>query len=590
MGITVTGLGSGLDYDSWIEALVAVKQTDIDAVSSKIKAVEENKTTLNSIESSYSSLLDSIKSFTTTISKNNVFNQKTVTSSSDSVKADVTAYTKTQDVNVTVSQLATATTAQSSTNVTSYIDEDTKISDIVNSSIKAGTFSIYINGVKSEVSVTSDMTIGEVIDTINNSSDFEGVTASLSSDGKLTIASDNPTNYKVTLGSSSDTSNFLNVMSMTGSNSSYTSSKSLSDTNTTTALTSSTYANGNVTAGYFTIGNASFEITSSTTIDDIINKINKSSDAGATAYWDSTAGKLMLTSTDQGATNINVAAGSASDTSADKSNFLYIMGLTKSDGTTLADNSQTLGQNAILTVNGTTITSSSNTVTSDVTGITGLTLTLNATTSSTARVSVASDNSKVEESLQTFVDALNKVISSTDTATGTAGDLFGESILKSLRNKLRNLTTAKVDDVDSTYNVLAKIGITSKLTKNSDGSKSTSFELDPAVLKTALEDDPDAVQALLTGEGTSKNGVLNKLQTVVDDALDAADGYFTTKEASLDKQVGRFEDKVERMTDSLDKYRERLEAKFAAMDTLISSLEKSASIFDSYFNKDSNDS
>lgn len=589
MTITVTGLGSGLDYDSWIEALVAVKQTEIDAVSSKIKTVEESKDTLNDIESSYSTLLDSIKSFTTTISKNNVFNQKTVTSSSDAVTAEVTAYSKTQNVNVTVSQLATETTAQSATNVTSYIDEETKIGDIANKSIDAGTFSIYINGVKSEVSITSDMTMGEVIDTINNSSDFEGITASLSSDGKLTIASDNATNYKVTLGSSSDTSDFLTVMSMNGTNSSYTSSKSLSDTDTTSALTSSTYANGTVTEGYFTIGNASFKIDSSTTIDSIVSSINKSSEAGATAYWDSTAGKLVLTATDGGAVNINLEAGSATDNTADSSNFLYIMGLTKADGTTLADNSQTLGKNAILTVNGTSITSSSNTVTSDVTGITGLTLTLNDTTTSTAKVAVTSDTSKVEESLQTFVDALNDVISTTDEATGTTGDLYGESILKSLRNKLRTLTTARVDDLDSTYNVLAKIGITSKLTENSDGSKSTSFVLDTKTLKTALEDDPDAVEKLLTGEGDTA-GVLDKLQNVVDDALDVSDGYFATKETSIDKQVGRFEDKIERMTDSLDKYRERLEAKFAAMDTLISSLEKSASIFDSYFNKDSSDS
>lgn len=589
MSISVSGLGSGLDYDSWIEALVAIKKEDVTAVSDKITSINDAKDTLSEIEDSYSALLDSIKNFTTAISKNNVFNQKTATSSNEAVSVEVTAYAKTQDVNVTVSQLATATVAKSASNVTSYIDSDTKISDIANGSITEGVFSIYVNGAKNEINVTSDMTMGDLLTSINDNASLDGITASLSADGKLTIGADVGFSGTLSLSSSSDTSNFVTTMGLTKSGNTYTSNKSLSDTDTKGALTDATYANGTVTAGYFTIGSAAFEVTSSTTIDDIVNSINKSEDAGVSAYWDTTAGKLVLTSKDEGAININLETGSDSLTGESQSNFLHIMGLTKADGTTLADNTQDIGQNAVFSVNGTTITSSSNTISSDVTGLTGITLTLNNTTASTAKISVAADNTKVAEAVTTFVDALNKVISSTDEATGSSGDLYGESILKSLRNKIRNLTTEKVDGANSEYNVLAKIGITTELSTNSDGSKKTTFVIDQEALNAALENDSDSVQQLLVGDNTVQ-GVFDKLETVVDNSLDHVDGYFRKKDDSLDKQINRYEDKVERMTANLEKYQARLEAKFGAMDKLISALKDSATIFDSYFNNDSEES
>lgn len=589
MSISVTGLGSGLDYDSWIEALVKIKKEDITAVSSKITAISDSQDTLSEIKDSYSALLDSIKNFTTTISKNNVFNQKTATSSSEAVSVEVSAYAKAQDINVTVSQLATATVAKSTSNVTSYIDSATKISDIANGSITEGVFSIYLNGAKNEINVTSGMTMGDLLTSINDNASLDGVTASLSADGKLTIGADTGFTGTLSLSSSSDTTNFVTTMGLAKNGNTYTSNKSLSETNTTGALTGATYANGAVTAGYFTIGNAEFEVTSSTTIDDVVDQINKSTNAGVSAYWDPTAGKLTLTAKDEGAININLETGADSLTGESQSNFLYIMGLTKADGTTLADNTQAIGQNAIFSVNGTTITSSSNTVSSDVTGITGLTLTLNNTTTSAAKVSVATDNTKVTAAVTTFVDALNKVITSTDDATGSSGDLYGESILKSLKNKIRNLATAKVDGADSSYDVLAEIGITTKLTTNKDGSKTTSFVLNEDKLTAALKDNPNSVEKFLIGDGTT-DGVFDKLQTVVDDSLDNVDGYFRKKDQSFDKQINRYQDKVSKMTNNLEKYQARLEEKFGAMDKLISSLKQSSSIFDSYFNKSSSSS
>lgn len=329
MSITVSGLGSGLAYDSWISELVAIKQADIDKVSKQVTSVKNQESALSTIETDYTNFLNAIKTFTQALSADDVFNQKTAASSSNAVSASVTSKATAQNIGVGVSQLATATTAVSSYSVASYIEAGSKLSDITGGAIKAGTFSVYVNGSKSPINITADETVQNLMDDLNK---ITGVSATLSDDGKLSIASKDSGMYTVTVGSSTDTSNLSNIMSLTKNSltGAYTSSKSIFDTNTTTAITGTTFADSSgkdtaVSAGTFTIGSTEFTIGSNTSLSDIINQINKS-DSGVTASWDSNAGKIMLTSTDEGAVNINIQAGS--------SNFTDVMGLTSSTWTT----------------------------------------------------------------------------------------------------------------------------------------------------------------------------------------------------------------------------------------------------------------
>lgn len=593
--ITVSGLGSGLSYDSWITQLVAIKQADIDEVSAKVTAINSKEGALNTIEADYTNLKSAIETFTNALSTTDVFNQKAVKSSSDAVSATVTAGANAGNVKVSVTSLATATTAQSKNPVSSYVDTSTKMSEISGGAVTAGTFSIYVGGKKTTLNLTSTETLGDLKTALNG---ITGVTADITADGKLTIGPSG--SDAVAVGSSSDTSNFTNVMSLTPTTvdnvTTYSSSRSIFDTDTSVALTSANFAGGTIKAGTFTIGGASFTINSTTTLDDLISEINGSEDAGAKAAWDANAGKLILTSTEEGAVNINVQAGDGTVGDTDASNFTDIMGLTSStwDGSNnlltsnLATDSQTLGTNAKFTINGTTITSTSNTITSDVSGIKGLTLTLKDETTSTADVTITQDTSKASTAINSFVTALNKLISDTDSATSTSGKLYGESILNSLRNKLRTMTTAATT-IDGAYNNLSQIGISTGKIDTTGTSSTNQLTIDADKLAEALAADPDSVKKLLAGDGTNE-GVLDKLDTVVDSATDSVNGFFVTKEKSYEKQKTNYNKKITTMTKNLEKYQTQLEAKFAAMDQLIASLKKSSSIFDSYFNNNNNSS
>ena len=56
-------------------------------------------------------------------------------------------------------------------------------------------------------------------------------------------------------------------------------------------------------------------------MSSLISQINESDTAQATAYWDDTTGKLTITSKKEGASYINIEAGT--------SNFTDVMGLTE---------------------------------------------------------------------------------------------------------------------------------------------------------------------------------------------------------------------------------------------------------------------
>lgn len=608
MSITVSGLGSGLNYDSWISELVAIKQADIDEVSSKVKSIGKQESALNTIESDYKKFLTAIQTFTDALSTTDVFNQKTATSSnSEAVSASVTSGANVQNVKVSVSQLATSTEAESSYSVASKVTGSTKLNELSGGTFKEGTFSLYVDGVKKTINIDDDTKdLDSVLSQLNSITNADGeVAVSATMDnGKLSIKATEASGSTISVGSSSDTSNFSNVMSLaltTTPTTSYTSSKTLFDTDEDANITSTSFSdkNGNdvsVRTGTFTIGSTQFTIDANTSIDDVVDKINES-DCGATAAWDANTGKFILRAEDEGAVNINVEAGT--------SNFTDVMGLTEStwtttvngetttyakDTTRLVDGSQNLGTNAILSINGTTITSSSNTVTSDISGIKGLTLTLNTTTAATTTISVTQDTSKISDALTSVVNAYNTVIADTDSATATDGQLYGETLLTSIRNNVRKIITSAVSG-NGSYNTLASIGISTGAIGTSTTANTNKLTIDTEKLTAALNADPDAVKKLLLGDDnstdkTKKSGILDKLETVVNNATDAVDGYFVTREGSYEKQVDRLNDKIERMQDNLEKYQKNLEDKFSAMDKLISSLQKSASLFDSYFNKD----
>ena len=573
--ITFSGLASGMDTSSWIEALVSIKQQSVTKLQTSKSTVEESSNVLSTIKSKVSTLRSSIEKFTDAKfgSSFDLFSKNKVTTSKDSVvSANVTSDAAKQNFDIIVNKLATATKATSKLGAGAFVDGDTKFVDLAGGKAETGSFSLYVDGEKKEITIEDEDTIDDILNKIVDAGG-ENVNATVQ-DGKIVISGNN--GKDVVIGASSDESNFVKVMGLVkGSDGSYESSSKVSSVNTSSKIME-TFSG--LEAGTFKIGNAEFTIDENTTIKGLISKINSSDDAGVTAYWDASQSELVLTSKTEGAFNINIEKGS--------SNFTDLFGFTETnDGVTKLNNQQ-LGDYAELTINGTTLISSSNTVTSEISGIEGLTLTLNSVskaddtgTINPSTVKVEQDSDALLEAAKSFVNAYNEAISNIDDNTSYGDALYGDSALTSLRTNLRRTATASIDE--GTMKLLSDIGIS---TGEADNTTSTStvntLQIDEDKFKEALTKNPEAVKSLLVGDnkGTSTSGgVMNKLEKIVEDSLETSTGYFDAKSKSLSSKIKTLENSITTAQSKVDSYQARLEKQFSNMEQIISSIQSSYS-------------
>lgn len=329
-------------------------------------------------------------------------------------------------------------------------------------------------------------------------------------------------------------------------------------------------------AGTFKVGDANIYIQDdgnghiTTTMADIVSQINSSDKSLATAYWDSIDGKLVIKSTETGAAAVNIEAGTT--------NFTDLLGLT--NGENLVMNSQTIGQNAVLTINGATYTSLSNTVTSTSTGLTGLTINLKGLTSgSSVQLTVKRDTESLTNAISNVLDGYNELMSNIDAVISKDGKLKDQSMLRLIKNDIRTAMTSS-DAGTSIFRNLASIGI--KASSATAGNISTSnsditfLSLDTEEFLKAFDGDEDAVKALLIGskdenDVTINEGIFQKVYNIVFKALNG--GYFDTATKSYNKDKERISQKIINGTAALEKYRKRLENKFSAMDMMIAQMQ-----------------
>lgn len=574
--ITFSGLASGMDTSSWINALVSIKQQSVTKLQNSKSTVETSSNVLSAIKSKMTTLRSSIEKFTDAKfgSSFDLFSKNKVTTSKDSVvTANVTADAAKQNYDVIVNKLATATKATSNLGSSALINGDTKFADLAGGKAKTGSLSLYVDGEKKEINIEDGDTVDDILNKIVDAGQ-DNVNATVQ-DGKIVITGNN--GKDVVLGASSDESNFVKVMGLVKNSDtgSYESSSKISSINTSSKIME---AFGGLEAGTFKIGNAEFTIDENTTVKDLISKVNSSDDAGVTAYWDAAKSELVFTSKTEGAFNINIEKGT--------SNFTDLFGFTETKNGVTKLKEQQLGDYAELTVNGTTVISSSNTVTSEISGIEGLTLTLNSVskadesgTINPSTVKVEQDSDALLDAAKSFVKAYNEAIANIDDNTSYGDALYGDSALTSLRSNLRRTATASIDE--GTMKLLSDIGIsTGKASNTTSTSTVNTLQIDEDKFKEALAKNPEAVKSLLVGDnkGTSTSGgVMNKLEKIVEDSLEVSTGYFDAKSKSLSSKVKTLENSITSAQTKVDAYKARLEKQFSNMEQIISSIQASYS-------------
>ena len=574
--ISFSGLASGLDTSSWVEAFVSVKQQKVTALQTDLKSKQTVKNTLNDTRSKFTTLRSAIEKLTDAKfgGAMDLFAKNSVTSSdTDIFTATATASATRQSYDITVQQLATYTKATSKNAASAVADDNTKLKNL---GISDGTLTAYVNGQKYSVNINDTNTLGDLKAKLAGF----GIKTDIDDSGILSFSAQNEGDT-IHIGATTDSSNLTSLIGLTQQeDGSYKSTNSLFKATVASKLTSEDSGfNTKIKEGTFTIGGAIFKITDKTTLSSLISEINNNDDAQAYAFWDDAAGKLSITSKKEGASYVNIEAGT--------SNFTDVMGFTTSewndDGTVKSSkmytDAQELGKNAQFTINGTKMTSTSNTVTSDISRMDGITLTLKKVSteeSGTSTLKVTQDTSGLVEAVKSFVSAYNDVLSNVDEVTANGADLHGETSLTSLRNTIRSYATAKNTSNNGVYNLLSEIGIsTSSADGNNLNADTNSLTLDEDKLKKALEENPESVKSILTGEG----GVLTMMEDAVEQSLKATSGFFDVKTSTLDSDIKKMETKIKKQNTYISTYKAQLEKKFSAMETTIAQMQQNYQSF-----------
>lgn len=618
MTTTITGLGSGFDIDGWISQLVSAKKAStVTPLQSKLSTLQTQNSAVSSLKSKYDTLKSSLQTFTNTIynsSSDMWANTKITSSNSAYATASASGVVSNTNVNLEISQIATATVAQSASSlgaVSKSSIESTKFTSLANGQAKAGSFSMFLNRKEYSVEIDENDTLADVMEKIKTASDGK-IQAKISDDGifsidaykLLTDEEGTPildgegneqhvidTSAELNLGSSGDKSNIVSALKLHINHESYgfESKFPVSTINTNEAMTSDKSGlsgieffdeEGNpASSGTITINGIDIEVKDTMSINDLIAKINAASDTHVKASFDSLTNKISLTATETGKSNISL--------SENGTNLLQKLNLLDEvDGEeVIKEGSQTLGDNAIVKINGNDVISASNTITGAASGIANLSITVKKVTGvgegedavDSVNLSIEPDYTKVKESLKKFVDAYNDVVDTTKNYTSSDGDIGHDIALTSILNQIKSITS-KVNSNEGEFSMLADIGIS---TSSTDASK---LSINDSKLTDALEHNFESVKLLLSDGYNDKtdSGIFDGLYNNVTAILDRENGYFSNKTNSLDSLIKSVNQRIEKANNRLTDYETKITKQFNQMDSVIASLSSQLTTFQAY--------
>jgi flagellar hook-associated protein 2 len=386
-------------------------------------------------------------------------------------------------------------------------------------------------------------------------------------------------NHSLSFSASGDSSNALGMLGI--ANSSATNASNPTITGTTNLgvarITSTLGASGicsltSTTSGQLKINGVVISYdTTKDTLSDVITRINNSG-AGVVASIDRTNDKIQLTALSTGAVAIDVA-DVAGNGGSGGGNLAAALNL--SPGTTTA---QTIGKNALLTVDGRSIVSASNTVSTAIDGV-ALSLVGQSPIGETETVIVGADTTAVQSALSSFVSAFNLLGDKLDNLTastpgtvggsaGTSGPLANDPTAQTMFLSLRQTVMQAVGG--GTTNSLSSLGVSTGAVGAAVGTTNR-LVLNPAQLSTALTNDPNAAANLLDSATGPLGQLLSQLQGLEDPSNPQA--YIQSNTASLADQVSSTQDQEAVQQEMVDNYTNMIEAEFTAMETTLATLQ-----------------
>jgi flagellar hook-associated protein 2 len=542
LNLGLSGLASGIDTSSVVDALMAVARQPQDALNHKKAQASARSTALGAIKAE----LNGVKGLADALRSPGLFADTQSIDSSDTSK--ITAIrvsgSGTGGSQITVSRLASS--QQRTYSFTPDSGSDTTID---------------FGGGKT-LGIPAGSTIDNVVDLINGSSASPVYAASVSDPNDPTGATKLLVLSSKIPGSGGD----FSLASGTSTGLSEIAADAKAHAASAWQQTFD-YTADPVNPSTITVNGTNVNIAANASIDDVVNAINGAS-TGVTASKDQN-GRLVMTSNTLG------SGGNFSASSSQLSSYGSSAGL----------DSTLTNLNAAYSVDGGPTRYSTTNIVTDA--VPGLSLTLKAVTTDPVTITVGSpapDTATIKQAVHDFVDSYNALMSDLNSrlteqpvippqqdSDYLKGLFYGDSLLSNIQDRLRTVIMSPIGS-DSSLNLLSQIGISTGDTTGSGALNQDSIAgklvIDDDKLDAMLSTNPDGVQKLL-GATVGTDGFAQAIDNALDPEVQAG-GDFDTLISQANSQVSDYADQIADWDQRLSDQQDRLKAQFAAMESALS--------------------
>jgi flagellar hook-associated protein 2 len=562
MELGLAGLASGFDWRSLVDKLSDVERTP----QKRLRAEQSTLQNRNNAFGSIKTQLNVLKNRVAALSSNEVLQARKATVSDSTVlTANAAPGSASGTFEFNITQLATASKTVGASGIganlypSNNVSSGTLASKGFNPPITAGTFTV--DGAQITVDPSVD-TLQDVFDRIDAASQNKIQGSYSAVDDKISLRRVGGPQPTLVIGSATDTSNFLSVarLANNGTNQidSATSLGSITPTATLNAANFQTaISDGGAGAGEFKINGVSISFNASAdSVQNLMDRINASS-AGVTISYDRINDQFTLTNKVTG--NLGVAVEDVTG------NFLEAAGL-------ITGANFQAGKDLLFSINnGPQLSSHSNTLTSEATGIDGLSI--NVLKTGTSTVSLASDSSTIKGAIKSFIDDYNRAQSTIDSLTSSSTDsagkvtrstLAGDTDANEIASKLRGIAFNQATGLSGVLNSLAKIGI------DTTGDNDLLNLEDETALDAAIANNLSGLKTLFNDP---TNGIATKLSAYLDNTI-GEDGTLIARQDALTKQSSEIDTQVTDLEKRVQANRQRLIDSFVQMETAQSSLNQ----------------
>jgi flagellar hook-associated protein 2 len=179
-------------------------------------------------------------------------------------------------------------------------------------------------------------------------------------------------------------------------------------------------------------------------------------------------------------------------------------------------------------------------------------------------ISVAENYEAVENKLKGFVEAANGALSfvqqqnQMNEKTDTSKTLGGDSVVRTVETRLRQLIQSTNYDAKGPINRLSQLGV--------EFNRNGTLEFKEDKFKKALKTDPKAVLGFFKGDGSLNSGFIGKTKQMIDNTLSANYGVVSNKKKGLQNQVQQIDRNIENKEKQLAVKEENLRKKFGKLD------------------------